>query len=108
MRRLSLKSTLFGVDPIDFVQLYFGSLFYGNIKFKYCIKKRTFEKTKSAFKLWAGRGLNPRPSDYESPALTPELPALVSNKFELPTMHFILRLASIFLKKNKMVAENPL
>jgi len=26
----------------------------------------------------------------------------------LPTMHFILRLASIFLKKNKMVAENPL
>ena len=82
----STYSTTFGVDP----------------------KKRTFEKTKSAFKLWAGRGLNPRPSDYESPALTPELPALVSNKFELPTMHFILRLASIFLKKNKMVAENPL
>ena len=25
--------------------------------------------------LWAGRGLNPRPSDYESPALTTELPA---------------------------------
>ena len=93
----STYSTTFGIEP-----------FYGNIKFKYCIKKRTFEKTKSAFKLWAGRGLNPRPSEYESPALTPELPALVSNKFELPTMHFILRLASIFLKKNKMVAENPL
>lgn len=24
---------------------------------------------------WAGRGSNPRPSDYESPALTTELPA---------------------------------
>ena len=84
MRRLSLKSTLFGVDP----------------------KKRR-GKDSAPKNWWAGRGLNPRPSDYESPALTPELPALVSNKFELPTMHFILRLASIFLKKNKMVAENP-
>ena len=84
----STYSTTFGVDP------------------KKLYKKRTdFPKRKSAFKLWAGRGLNPRPSDYESPALTPELPALVINKFEPPTMHFILRLASIFCKKNKMVAE---
>ncbi len=82
----STYSTTFGIDP----------------------KRTDFPKRKSAFKLWAGRGLNPRPSDYESPALTPELPALVINKFEPPTMHFILRLASIFCKKNKMVAEKHL
>ena len=31
------------------------------------------EATKAAWKWWAQRDLNPRPSDYESPALTTEL-----------------------------------
>ena len=63
-------------------------------------KKRRLSLGKSPFKFWwAGWGLNPRPNDYESSALTAELPAR-KKKCKIALSYFILQ--ANYLKNEKI------